>query len=45
MKTFTLLLFLTFIIAAGINWLWGVAAFMVWFFVELVQFLFTPKKL
>lgn len=44
MKTLVLLSFLAFIITAGLNWLWGVAALFVWFFIELVQFLFTPQK-
>lgn len=44
MKTLLTISALTFIAASGLNWIWGVAVVFVWFFIELVQFFFTPQK-
>jgi len=43
MKALVTVSALTFIVMAGINWIWGIAVIFVWFFMELVQFLFSPK--
>lgn len=44
MKTTISILALVFVATSGINWLWGVATLFTWFFVEIVQFLFTPRN-
>lgn len=32
------------VLVLELNWIWGLAAVFLYFFIELVQFLFTPQK-